>query len=215
MNTPGKSSSVGYSGTPLPAKLGLKPGMRFVALNAPPDLDVLLAGSPNLERLACVAPFECALAFVTTERALAAHFAKLAPKLVDVGMIWIAWPKKASGVATELTRYMSGAPGYRRASRRQGLCHRSDVVGLEIRAALARSASLRKRECASDSIGVVGPNSFGHAVSTRAACVVSQEPHELRATKESRGPRSTFALASAALLLAAARARRSRIPTPR
>jgi len=103
VNTPGKSSSVGYSGTPLPSKLGLKPGMRFVALNAPPDLDVLLAGAPDLERLARVTSFECALAFATTEHALAALFAKLAPKLRDTGMIWIAWPKKASGVATELT----------------------------------------------------------------------------------------------------------------
>jgi len=83
--------------------MGLKSGMKFIALNAPADLDMLLAGAPNLERLDRVAPFECALAFVTTERALAAHFAKLAPKLVDAGMIWIAWPKKASGVATELT----------------------------------------------------------------------------------------------------------------
>jgi hypothetical protein len=98
-----KPATVGYSGTPLPSKLGLKSGMKFIALNAPADLDMLLAGAPNLERLARVAPFECALAFVTTERALAAHFAKLAPKLVDAGMIWIAWPKKASGVATELT----------------------------------------------------------------------------------------------------------------
>ena len=103
MNTPDKSSSVGYSGTPLPAKLGLKPGMRFVALNAPPNLDVLLAGAPDLQRLARVASFESALAFATSERALSAHFAKLAPKLLDAGMIWIAWPKKTSGVATELT----------------------------------------------------------------------------------------------------------------
>ena len=93
----------GYSGTPLPSKLGLKSGMKFIALNAPRDLDMLLAGAPNLECLARVAPFECALAFVTTERVLAAHFAKLAPKLVDAGMIWIAWPKKSSGIATELT----------------------------------------------------------------------------------------------------------------
>ena len=98
-----KPATAGYSGTPLPAKLGVKSGMKFIALNAPPDLDVLLAGAPNLQRLARVARFECALAFVTTERALAAHFAKLAPKLVDAGMIWIAWPKKASGVATELS----------------------------------------------------------------------------------------------------------------
>ncbi len=98
-----KPATAGYSGTPLPFKMGLKSGMKFIALNAPADLDMLLADAPNLERLARVAPFECALAFVTTERALAAHFAKLAPKLVDAGMIWIAWPKKASGVATELT----------------------------------------------------------------------------------------------------------------
>jgi hypothetical protein len=89
--------------TPLPAKLGLKSGMKFIALNAPPDLDALLAGAPDLERLARVASFDCALAFATTERTLAALFAKLAPKLRDAGMIWIAWPKMASGVATELT----------------------------------------------------------------------------------------------------------------
>jgi len=98
-----KPPTAGYSGTPLPAKLGLKPGMKFIALNAPPDLDALLAGAPDLERLARVASFDCALAFATTERALAALFAKLAPRLRDAGMIWIAWPKKASGVATELT----------------------------------------------------------------------------------------------------------------
>ena len=103
MNTPVKSSEAGYSGKPLPSKLGLKPGMRFVALNAPPDLDVLLTGAPDVERLRRVASFDCALAFTTTERALAALFAKLAPKLLDTGMIWIAWPKQASGVATELT----------------------------------------------------------------------------------------------------------------
>src|SRR5438105_7815226 len=40
-----KPATAGYSGTPLPSKLGLKPGMRFVALTPPPDLDVLLAGA--------------------------------------------------------------------------------------------------------------------------------------------------------------------------
>ncbi|HEX5862732.1 MAG TPA: DUF3052 domain-containing protein, partial [Casimicrobiaceae bacterium] len=102
MTGPVKSSGAGYSGTPLPSKLGLKAGMRFVALNPPPDLDALLAGAPDLEHLARIAAFDCALAFATTERALVALFAKLEPQLRDTGMIWIAWPKKASGVATEL-----------------------------------------------------------------------------------------------------------------
>lgn len=98
-----KTASTGYSGTPLPQKLGLKAGMRFLALNAPADLDTLLAGAPDLQRLARLASFDCALAFATTGRALVALFAKLAPRLVDAGMIWAAWPKKASGVATDLS----------------------------------------------------------------------------------------------------------------
>jgi hypothetical protein len=97
------NASAGYSGTPLPQKLGLKSGMRFIALNAPPELGVILAGAPDLKRLARVTSFDCALAFATTERALATVFAKLPSRLVDTGMIWIAWPKKTSGVATELT----------------------------------------------------------------------------------------------------------------
>ena len=96
-------TAAGYSGTPLPQKLGLRPGMRFIALNAPPELDVILAGAPDLHRLTRVATFDCALAFATTERALVSLFAKLPAKLVDAGMIWIAWPKKTSGVATDLT----------------------------------------------------------------------------------------------------------------
>lgn len=98
-----KPTPAGYSGTPLPTKLGLKPGMRFIAVNAPLDLDTLLAGAAELRRLARTAPFDCALGFVTAERSLSALFAKLVPKMVDTGMIWIAWPKKASGVATELS----------------------------------------------------------------------------------------------------------------
>ena len=96
-------TAAGFSGTPLTQKLGLRPGMRFVALNAPPELDAILAGTPDLHRLTRVATFDCALAFATTERALVSLFAKLPAKLVDAGMIWIAWPKKASGMATDLT----------------------------------------------------------------------------------------------------------------
>ena len=93
----------GYSGTPLPAKLGLKAGMKLIALNVPPNLDALLAGAPPLARLARLGPFDCALAFATTEHAVAASFTRLQPKLADAGMIWIAWPKKTSGLATELS----------------------------------------------------------------------------------------------------------------
>jgi hypothetical protein len=96
-------TSAGYSGTPLPQKLGLKSGMRFVALHAPPKLDALLAGAPALEHPARGGSFDCALVFATTERVLTTAFAKLGPRFIDSGMVWIAWPKKTSGVATELT----------------------------------------------------------------------------------------------------------------
>jgi hypothetical protein len=81
-----KAASAGYSGTPLPQKLGLKSGMRFVALHAPPNLDELLTDAPDLRRLALGGAFDCAIAFATTGRVLAAVFAKLPPKLVDTGM---------------------------------------------------------------------------------------------------------------------------------
>jgi hypothetical protein len=96
-------TAAGYSGTPLPQKLGLKSGMRFLALNAPPELDLILAGAPDLQRLTRIAAFDCALAFATTERVLAALFTALPPRLGDAGMIWVAWPKKTSNVATDLT----------------------------------------------------------------------------------------------------------------
>jgi len=98
-----KPASAGYSGTPLPAKLGLKSGMKLLALDAPANLEALLAGAPDVERLTRAGSFDCALAFAETQAALATNFARLEPKLPDHGMIWIAWPKKTSGVATDLT----------------------------------------------------------------------------------------------------------------
>jgi hypothetical protein len=98
-----KPPAAGYSGTPLPHKLGLKAGMRFVAVDAPANLDRLLEDAPPLKRLPRVADFDVALAFATTQRAASEAFASLGPKMVDSGMLWIAWPKKASGVATDLT----------------------------------------------------------------------------------------------------------------
>ncbi|HVP88093.1 MAG TPA: DUF3052 domain-containing protein [Casimicrobiaceae bacterium] len=99
-----RPASAGYSGTPLPQKLGLKSGMRVLALDAPANLDTLLAGAPaDLVRLERIASFDCALVFTRSERALAAIFAQLAPKMADTGMIWIGWPKKTSGVVTDLS----------------------------------------------------------------------------------------------------------------
>ena len=98
-----KAQPAGYSGTPLWKKLGLEPGKRFFALDAPANLDALLAGAPDLQRPTRATGFDCVLAFAKSRSALAAIFTKLEPKLPDSGMIWIAWPKKTSGVPTDLT----------------------------------------------------------------------------------------------------------------
>ena len=95
----------GYSSTPLAKKLGIKEGSRIGLVNAPKNFESELGKLPDraefLKRL--TNSIDIILFFVLTERALAKDFAKLAKKLVTNGMIWIAWPKKSSGVTTDLS----------------------------------------------------------------------------------------------------------------
>jgi len=96
-------AAAGYSGTPLPRKLGLAPGQRVYAAGAPENLRTLLADAPQaIEWLACLAAFDVALVFARERSALTREFARVAAKMPDTGMVWIAWPKKASGAATDL-----------------------------------------------------------------------------------------------------------------
>jgi len=95
----------GYSGTPLTKKIGIKEGSRVALVNAPKDFQFEPKELPdNVEFIKGSAKsLDIILFFVTTERALAKDFSKLAARLTANGMIWIAWPKKSSGVATDLT----------------------------------------------------------------------------------------------------------------
>jgi hypothetical protein len=98
-----KPSPAGYSGTPLPQKLGLKSRMRVLAMSAPPHFRALLVGAPaDLVWLPRLAAFDCAIAFATSGSDLRAFFTRLEPKLAQDGMIWISWPKKTAGVKTDL-----------------------------------------------------------------------------------------------------------------
>ena len=93
----------GYSGTPLAKKIGIKEGSRIALVNAPKDFQFEELPA-NVEFLKHTAKsLDIILYFVTTERALAKDFSKLAARLTANGMIWIAWPKKSSGVATDLS----------------------------------------------------------------------------------------------------------------
>ncbi len=95
----------GYSSTPLAKKLGIKEGFRVALVNAPQDFQFELGELPhNVEFVKrTTKSLDIVLLFVLSERALARDFANLAEKLKTNGMIWIAWPKKSSGVATDLS----------------------------------------------------------------------------------------------------------------
>ena len=89
----------------MPKKLGIKQGSRILLVNAPKKFECELGELPDnvhfIKRLA--KSLDIILLFVLTERALAVDFAKLAARLTANGMIWIAWPKKSSGVTTDLS----------------------------------------------------------------------------------------------------------------
>ena len=94
----------GYSGTPLPKKLGVKENQRIALINAPKNFESELGTLPYTTKLVkrLVAPLDLVLLFVDHEKDLAKQFPVLVKKLSTNGMIWIAWPKKSSGVPTDL-----------------------------------------------------------------------------------------------------------------
>ncbi len=95
----------GYSATPLVRKLGLGPGMRVHVVAAPAPLDELVGGLPDGVRLLARATrdLDLVLVFVRERRVLERELARLQPRLQPAGAIWVAWPKRASKVATEVT----------------------------------------------------------------------------------------------------------------
>ena len=97
----------GYSGTPLPQKLGIKPGSRFGVFNAPADVARVLGPLPVGVAASDAGrgrgPFDVMICFVSRAAPLEGMYVKLRPKLAPAGGLWIAWPKKASGVSTDVT----------------------------------------------------------------------------------------------------------------
>lgn len=96
----------GYSGTPLAKKLGLKEGFRVGFVNAPKGFQQELGSLPSDVKI-CVArlpkPLDLILFFADSQQKLKREFPTLAQKLTKNGMLWIAWPKKASGIVTDLS----------------------------------------------------------------------------------------------------------------
>jgi hypothetical protein len=100
-----RASGAGYSGTPLPRKLGIRDGARIAFVHPPDGFDATLGALPEgVRRLARPrAPMGVIVAFLTTRPALERSLPRLARVLDPAGGLWIAWPKRASGVPTDLT----------------------------------------------------------------------------------------------------------------
>ena len=95
--------STGYSGTPLHRKLGVKPGSRELLSAAPPDFALdLVPAEAIVHTHAAGAPYDVILAFCPDRARLDARFAPLTERLASAGALWVAWPKKASGVVSDL-----------------------------------------------------------------------------------------------------------------
>jgi hypothetical protein len=94
----------GYSGTPLVQKIGIKAGNRVVLRNHPAsflkELGKLPEGAQSSERLSGKA--NVIVYFTDKRAALEKEFSSLSAALVPDGMLWIGWPKKASGKPTDL-----------------------------------------------------------------------------------------------------------------
>jgi hypothetical protein len=96
----------GYSGTPLPQKLGMKAGHRIALVHAPGNFAVELDPPGDvtlLDGLRGSTPCDVILLFVRDRKTLARTLARAIRLLKPSGGLWIAWPKKASGVATDMT----------------------------------------------------------------------------------------------------------------
>lgn len=90
----------GYSGTPLPQKLGLKPGLVVYVDGGPEHLDELLGGSSYTTRLP--RRVDVTLLFSTSLTRLQKRLPLVVERTVGNGMVWVCWPKKASKVPTDL-----------------------------------------------------------------------------------------------------------------
>jgi len=97
------ANPAGYSSTPLVTKLGLKSGARMQLIAAPPDFDDTLGTIPDGVKRVARGTLDFAMLFVRAKSELEKGCPRLRDRLESNGMLWVAWPKKASGVETDLS----------------------------------------------------------------------------------------------------------------
>ena len=97
----------GYSGTPLPRKLGIGEGDEVALIGAPEWLEDTLRAVPDVASLhtdlAEDARYDVMVAFVTRRAELEAQLPRLRARMAPACGLWIAWPKRAAGLPTDMT----------------------------------------------------------------------------------------------------------------
>jgi hypothetical protein len=98
------SATAGYSGTPLPTKLGIRPGGR-VLLDGPPGGPELgaLPDRVTVHRRPGAGTYDVVLLVAPSASRLRERWPRLAPRLATAGRLWVCWPKKSAGVVTDLS----------------------------------------------------------------------------------------------------------------
>jgi hypothetical protein len=95
-------TTAGYSGTPLHRKLGVKPGSRVLLSAAPPGFALDHTPPEAVVHTRAAGSYDVIVAFCPDKARLDRRFAPLSERLTTAGALWVAWPKRASGVATDL-----------------------------------------------------------------------------------------------------------------
>ncbi|MGA9507383.1 MAG: DUF3052 family protein [Candidatus Sulfotelmatobacter sp.] len=93
----------GYSGTPLPKKLGIKPGFHVQLLNVPAEVGAELSDALakcSIDHRKSLLDF--VMLFTRSRLELTREFSRMTKQLAPAGMFWVSWPKKSSGVATDV-----------------------------------------------------------------------------------------------------------------
>jgi hypothetical protein len=94
----------GYSGTPLSQKLGIKPKFRVAFFALPSDIALTLKKDLSACQVIETGPeqLDFAMIFVKSQTEMKQHFPAFARRLTPAGILWVSWPKKASGIAADL-----------------------------------------------------------------------------------------------------------------
>lgn len=95
----------GYSGTPLPQKLGIRAGAAVAVVGAPPDFDEVLGSLPDgvTLRRRLGPDLDVTIAFFTKAGDLGRRLPALERSIFPNGGLWVAWPKRSSGVSSDIT----------------------------------------------------------------------------------------------------------------